>query len=1794
MEETQRRVKNAVDGLIDELDKSYLRDIQKRMFNCSAQCCDDKRSSRQGIEECVEKCNLPMKRAQTSLENELGTLQDQLSRCTMTCYDKLVQQMGLDPDKYTETQLVTFKNKLRSNAQILKMNLRSCLRTCVFVLLFVVNQAICGRGITLPIVDDRTQNPQPGRICAYGDINKDRYTDLVVQRGPKLFILLQSEGGSFKDSHRYTPIELNVNREVFCTVGDFNGDAVPDILVVAKGRETYSASIYYVHESTHVEISLNQSYIDQPVVMDVNGDGISDILGFVYNNTRPAMSCITGSRSNAYEDCAYRFVDGDFSAGVYSYFPHIFMDLDGDLCSEIVFGLNNGKVGLDFLWRQTKTLIPPLPDDPEIRHFGAPLVGDFNSDQNSDILLPVCREASCTRVDKFLAWSLHWTRWEWFHLDMKEAELIVEPNSIVAFRVGEFSLDGYPDLIATVKMNGMTGPMILENVASDNGNFTRRFEINLQKDFRIIMPAEMAKSTIVLSSFFDLKEDGNLDILVEYKKDETSTFVDFIKCDDKGDTTFLKVQVFSNVCADDCPATPISDRGSGISWVGACSSYSMSTSFGKPRVSTQCQLPQTSYRTFHSPFILFGLGRSPNFVDIVQLGSPRWPVESLNQRHSLKQLVPNSRVIIVPPERDGTHWQSRLYLTPSRLIIQSLLVQISVCFILFCLVLGLHLREKKADRKERQSQSHRFHFDAIFKDIPIDQIYVSPFTRTMETASKLLDGNHPNSINVEPGLCEGFFSTQKLKEDFPRVNMEYSPICPSPLPKEGMGDEACIPRLRKTINGILDHNPDSPKEDDTISRHVDAAKNLNCTHVVYGYALIDQHQNLHDPNVNDFPMAATLQKQQQPTKLLLAIREKERINFIDSSHTRAKVINNIIQKAVFHYFDGIFLDLRSTSLLSFHYENFVRELRTELNVRATATSQKPLQLVVAVNAQNVFEAHRKLGTFAHMVDQLYLKSDEVISAVDENTAVLVEPLYGDTETQLLDTISETAESIVSAGVPAEQVVIGLSSWARGYNLASNSAVNGAPVSDFVRMDDSMRSDGRFAFQEICELANSTELIHHDKSCAVSFVLNETQFFSYNPPRHKSVARKIRWISSHGYGGIGIMQLEADDPTNHCGLGEYPLATAIAKQFKCSKRQHDQEKTTSCNRVCIYRPNVNHISYESLMPNWCSHIVVSSIEFKDDGSISETKEFKSAITEYAKWSVIRKPFLILSIGAEMNWNQWDSLITNSSARHVFVQNARQIYVDSNAHGLELSLLDPIEVSAEITQKVQTDFSNLLEELRKEMPKSALIFVTVTPFLTFANAYSVDMLNRNTDFIILEGHRFHPSPTFTGHHSPLFSDGKLLANSNMSIESMANVWTSYPKDRILIGFSSLGTRISLPVGAAHQEQRSDGDTFLGLPTDMSQTDRSSGSGLCEELVGSSTIHQYIAELGIPVAKKNDEFFAYDDVRSIQTKTIWSSMNGFGGVAFHAIEGDNAEGKCPSGQPFSLLRKMADTQTCQQCVQLKFEEQGKCDPDPFSVICSYRLPDEKDQQPMWPAAIPFENCSEVVVEDLLWSADGHLRFRDQKSRDQLIALTELRETNQLAKQTRLIAAIKCGMLPEKMEEMLSSDRNLTASILEHLHRIPVSNNNLTEKYDIQLLNSHSTVSNWVDSGVQAKKIIVHIPSYGIVQNFSTTVKAFGAGVQSNYTMIAQRDICTLLQRPNVHQHTFYDMIAAYATTPENQWITYETPSILEYKVNYAIREHLGGVGLVPLNRDDFQNNCGNGAFPLLNTIKQSICTV
>lgn len=100
-------------------------------------------------------------------------------------------------------------------------------------------------------------------------------------------------------------------------------------------------------EGAFSELRLNQTiFVEPPSVMDVNGDGISDVLGLskVPASSSHTLVCFNGSRTTIFESCTNNFVGGDFAAGPYLHFPHIFVDIDGDLSSEIVFGMSDAKV----------------------------------------------------------------------------------------------------------------------------------------------------------------------------------------------------------------------------------------------------------------------------------------------------------------------------------------------------------------------------------------------------------------------------------------------------------------------------------------------------------------------------------------------------------------------------------------------------------------------------------------------------------------------------------------------------------------------------------------------------------------------------------------------------------------------------------------------------------------------------------------------------------------------------------------------------------------------------------------------------------------------------------------------------------------------------------------------------------------------------------------------------------------------------------------------------------------------------------------------------------------------------------------------------------------------------------------------------------------------------------------------------------------------------------------------------------------------------------------------------------
>uniref|UniRef100_A0A914GWF4 T-cell immunomodulatory protein n=1 Tax=Globodera rostochiensis TaxID=31243 RepID=A0A914GWF4_GLORO len=620
-------------------------------------------------------------------------------------------------------------------------------------------------------IGDKPMLPIAGRICAIADMDKDGNTDLLIQQNNMLLIYLQpNDGSDFRKSAQVLTLPTGVGK-VSCAVGDFNGDTCPDLLVVQtfqadlniidkvkalfSAAETQYAAVLYLNDGNNTftehqicdenglegtaspgpspptPLNCPIKFVDHPTLVDINGDGITDLLGFALRKAGDGkevteLFCLQGVRHQSppgesveFRRCEHLFPPAPVG-GVFPGFTPIFADLNSDLSAEFVFleadkrkmvvwSQSSAGPGAASEWKVNETLSVQLPALGEGEALASPLVSDVDSDGQLDILVPVCASAKCNSVVRLWCYSRLTVRVVQIDLRQVTLEPEIDGQTIVPFRIGDFSLNGYPDLIATVTLPGGSSrtPMIFEN-APDDGGYQRKFELT-RKPQRILPPLNDKLSGLVMSAFFDLKEDGNLDMMVEYADEATGSSVNFIRTQCIG---CCKPQQSEN--ANGVRQIKI---GSGIVWHGACVSIQMTdfadqSADGLRRIEL-CQLPQSAHRLLHNPFVLFGLSRTPNFVDEVEFGGPRLIIEGRFQRDLIRQVVPNSRVVVIPPDSETGHWTSRLFVTPSQLIFLSLLVMATCCGLLLLMITFLHFRERQQDKKERQAQTHRFHFDAM-------------------------------------------------------------------------------------------------------------------------------------------------------------------------------------------------------------------------------------------------------------------------------------------------------------------------------------------------------------------------------------------------------------------------------------------------------------------------------------------------------------------------------------------------------------------------------------------------------------------------------------------------------------------------------------------------------------------------------------------------------------------------------------------------------------------------------------------------------------------------------------------------------------------------------------------------------------------------------------------------------------------------------------------------------------------------------------------------------------------------
>ena len=75
---------------------------------------------------------------------------------------------------------------------------------------------------------------------------------------------------------------------------------------------------------------------------------------------------------------------------------------------------------------------------------------------------------------------------------------------------------------------------------------------------------------------------------------------------------------------------------------------------------------------------------------------------------------PNSQVYIIPyPTNQPSLWEAKLFITPGRSITLTGVALLATCFLVGLIIVMLHAKEKRQDRKEMMQDARRFHFDAM-------------------------------------------------------------------------------------------------------------------------------------------------------------------------------------------------------------------------------------------------------------------------------------------------------------------------------------------------------------------------------------------------------------------------------------------------------------------------------------------------------------------------------------------------------------------------------------------------------------------------------------------------------------------------------------------------------------------------------------------------------------------------------------------------------------------------------------------------------------------------------------------------------------------------------------------------------------------------------------------------------------------------------------------------------------------------------------------------------------------------
>ena len=108
-DDLNKKLNDAVSQMMDRIDKTRLRSLQRETYLRMAACFDSETASSQSIQNCTERSSHGIQQIHRLLDNEMKNFQSKLQRCGQVCQDEATDAMSYSssPNKeYEATEML--------------------------------------------------------------------------------------------------------------------------------------------------------------------------------------------------------------------------------------------------------------------------------------------------------------------------------------------------------------------------------------------------------------------------------------------------------------------------------------------------------------------------------------------------------------------------------------------------------------------------------------------------------------------------------------------------------------------------------------------------------------------------------------------------------------------------------------------------------------------------------------------------------------------------------------------------------------------------------------------------------------------------------------------------------------------------------------------------------------------------------------------------------------------------------------------------------------------------------------------------------------------------------------------------------------------------------------------------------------------------------------------------------------------------------------------------------------------------------------------------------------------------------------------------------------------------------------------------------------------------------------------------------------------------------------------------------------------------------------------------------